>query len=163
MCIYRKPTHTDQYLQWDSHHHLSAKYSVISTLTHRAQTVCTNQELLQKEMEHLKKACSNSKYPKWALYKVEKRLSRSLSEVNDGANSKATAGVQTVTNEVKTKGHIAIPYTPGLCKIIRKIYGRYGIQAHFKGNSTMKNLLVSPKDKGSMVNKSGAIYCFQCE
>ena len=33
--VYHKPTHTDQYLQWDSHHSLSAKYSVIGTLTHR--------------------------------------------------------------------------------------------------------------------------------
>ena len=33
--VYCKPTHTDQYLQWDSHHNLSANYSVISTLTHR--------------------------------------------------------------------------------------------------------------------------------
>ena len=23
--VYRKPTHMDEYLQWDSHHHLSAK------------------------------------------------------------------------------------------------------------------------------------------
>ena len=30
---YRKPTHTDQYLQWDSHHILAAKYNVIGTLT----------------------------------------------------------------------------------------------------------------------------------
>ena len=30
--VYRKPTHTDQYLQWHSHHAISAKYSVISTL-----------------------------------------------------------------------------------------------------------------------------------
>ena len=27
---FRKPTHTDQYLQWDSPHVISAKYSVIS-------------------------------------------------------------------------------------------------------------------------------------
>ena len=51
--VYRKPTHTDQYLQWDSHHHLSAKFSVIQTLSHRASTVCSNPELLQKEKEHL--------------------------------------------------------------------------------------------------------------
>ena len=48
--VYHKPTHTDQYLEWDSHHNLSAKYSVIGTLTHRAKTVCTKPELLQKEL-----------------------------------------------------------------------------------------------------------------
>ena len=47
--VYRKPTHTDQYLQWDSHHHLSAKFSVIQTLSHRASTMCSNPELLQKK------------------------------------------------------------------------------------------------------------------
>ena len=74
--VYRKPTHTDQYLQWDSHHHLSAKFSVIQTLSHRASTVCSNPELLQKEEEHLRKALTNCNYPKWALDKVEKRLNR---------------------------------------------------------------------------------------
>ena len=48
--VYRKPTHMDQYLQWDSHHHLSAKYSVINTLTHRAKTVCNKPEVLQQEI-----------------------------------------------------------------------------------------------------------------
>ena len=62
--VYRKSTHADQYLQWDSYHHLSAKYCVISTLTHRTKTVCSNPELLQKEMEHLRKALTNCKYPK---------------------------------------------------------------------------------------------------
>ena len=61
--VYRKPTHTHQYLQWDSHHHLSAKFSAINTLTHRTQTVCSNPELLCKEMDHLRKALIQCKYP----------------------------------------------------------------------------------------------------
>ena len=46
--VYQKPTQTDQYLQWDSHHSLSAKYSVIGTLAYRAKTVCTDPQLPQK-------------------------------------------------------------------------------------------------------------------
>ena len=65
-------------------------------------------------------------------------------------------------HEVKNKGHIVIPYTQGLCESIKKICGRYGIQTHFKGGRTIKNLLVSPKDKDPMVNQSGAIYWYQC-
>ena len=38
--VYRRPTHTDLYLHLNSHHHLSAKFSVINTLKHRAKTVC---------------------------------------------------------------------------------------------------------------------------
>ena len=36
--VYRKPTHTNQYLHWDSHHATPSKYSMIGTLFHRAKT-----------------------------------------------------------------------------------------------------------------------------
>ena len=120
--------------------------------------MCSNPELLQKEKEHLRKALTNCKYPKWALDKVEKRLNRSSRQVNDGGNNNA----QSANHEVQNKGHIVIPYTQGLCESIKKICGRYGIQTHFKGGRTIKNLLVSPKDKDPMVNQSGAIYWYQC-
>ena len=87
-----------------------------------------------------------------------KRLTRPTSEVSNVANTQGTAGALPTTNEVKTKGHIAISYTQGLCKSIKKTCSMYGIQTYFKGNSTIKNLLVSPKDKDPMANKSGAIY-----
>ena len=40
--VYRKPTHTNQYLHWDSHHAIPSKYSMIGTLFHRAKTICSD-------------------------------------------------------------------------------------------------------------------------
>ena len=95
-----KPTHIDQYLQWDSHHYLSAKFSVIHTLSHRASTVCSKPELLQQEKDHLRKALTKCKYPKWALDKMEKRLNKSTRQATDGG----TSGAQPATNEAKKQG-----------------------------------------------------------
>ena len=36
--VYRKPTHTDLYLQWDSNHTVSSKYGVVGSLQHRTNT-----------------------------------------------------------------------------------------------------------------------------
>ena len=47
--VYRKPTNTDLYLQRDSHHTIPSKYTVIGTLYHIAQTICSNPKLLQQE------------------------------------------------------------------------------------------------------------------
>ena len=44
---------------------------------------------------------------------------------------------------------------------MKKICSRHCIQIHFIGNSTIKNLLVSPKDKEPMENKSRAICWYQ--
>ena len=37
--VYRKPTHTDCYLQGDSHYTISSKYSVVGTLHHGTKTI----------------------------------------------------------------------------------------------------------------------------
>ena len=103
--VYRKPTQTDQYLQWDSHHHLSAKFSVIQTLSHRASTMCSNPELLQKEKDHLRMALTKCNYPKWALDKVEKRLNKSARQVNDGA----TIMPSLPTMECKVRATLSYP------------------------------------------------------
>ena len=65
--VYRKPTHTNQYLQWDSHHSIAAKYCVISTLYHRAKEVCHTNQQLKEEHDQIKQALTSCKYPYWAL------------------------------------------------------------------------------------------------
>ena len=60
--VYRKPIHTDLYLPWDSNHNISAKYSVINTLTHRALTICSTPELAEEELQHLEHVLGQCKY-----------------------------------------------------------------------------------------------------
>ena len=69
--VYRKPTHTDLYLQWDSHHTIAVKYSVVNTLLHRAQAMCSNSQLLKKEKDHLQNVLLESKCPMWALNRMK--------------------------------------------------------------------------------------------
>ena len=52
--IYRKPTHTDQYLRYSFHHQTSCKESVASSLFNRAYSIITNKDDLLKENARIK-------------------------------------------------------------------------------------------------------------
>ena len=114
MSVYRKPTHTDQYLQWNSYHHLSAKFSVINTLKHRAKTVCSNNHLLKEEEDHLNKALRRCKYPEWAL---------SRANIKQRRKTNTNQGTLNTTNKRgnNNKPYIVVPYIQGMgvsCKNI---------------------------------------------
>ena len=72
--VYRKPTHTDLYLQWDSHHTMSSKYSVVGILDHRAKTICSSPQLLWQEEDHLSRVLTRCKYPAWAINRVKIKI-----------------------------------------------------------------------------------------
>ena len=46
--VYRKPTHTEQYLQYSSHHQTSCKESAVSSLFNTAYSITTNKDDLHK-------------------------------------------------------------------------------------------------------------------
>ena len=61
--VYRKPNHTNRYLDYNSDHPISAKLSVIHTLINRAKQVCSTPDFLAKEMDHLYKVLQDNHYP----------------------------------------------------------------------------------------------------
>ena len=51
----------------------------------------------------------------------------------------------------------------GLSETCKNICRRHGIDLHFKGNNTIRQLLVHPKDKEDILKKSGVIYRYKCD
>ena len=52
--LYRKPTLSDQYQHYSSHHQTSCKESVVSSLLNRAYSIITNKDDLHKENARIK-------------------------------------------------------------------------------------------------------------
>ena len=152
--ICRKPTHTNQYLQWDSHHSIANKYSVINSLLHRATNICSNQEQKKAELTYVEEALTICKYPSWAIQRV--KLKKNTQKQNRNNN-------RTNNNNITNRSSITVPYNQGLSESFKNIGKKYGIQVHFKSGRTLKDELVAPKDKDHITKKSGIIYRFKCD
>ncbi|XP_048255227.1 uncharacterized protein LOC125381912 [Haliotis rufescens] len=52
--VYRKPTHTDQYIHYASNHPPQVKKGIVSTPARRAQNICSTKQHLTTELNQLK-------------------------------------------------------------------------------------------------------------
>ena len=62
--VYRKPTHTNVYIHWNSYAPVSWKYVTAQILVKRAYSLCSNQSLLNGELDIIKEIlCKFNNYP----------------------------------------------------------------------------------------------------
>ena len=61
--VFRKPTHTDRYLHFSSHHPASAKRAAVRSLFDRARNVTLRKENLREEEDHLTTTFKQNGYP----------------------------------------------------------------------------------------------------
>ena len=126
--IYRKATHTDQYLDFNSNHHIKQKIGIISTFKHRIDELITVEEDKKSEETDVKEALKRCGHPNWALNRKKKnRDDRDKGE---------------------KRGKVVLPYIRGVSENMARIFKRYHIE-------TIKNLLCNKmKDKVEKLDKT---------
>ena len=158
--VYRKPNHTDQYLQWDGNHHITTKQSVFDTLAHRAKVVSSTQDQLDKELQlHIKSALQQCQFPDWALNQWHQKFINPNQPNNK--NNPNNNNPQDSNNN-KKNFTIVVTYMPGTGEKFRKMCKRKGIQVHFKGTNTLRTMLGNSKDKDPKNSQTGIIYHYKC-
>ena len=149
--VFRKPTHTDLYVQWDSHHTIPSKYSVAGTLYHRAKQYVAEGRGPSLPSPQI------CKYPTWVINRAK------LRSQNPNKNTRRSNNNLTGQNNTTNQNlYMVVPYHEGLSKRIKKSCKKFGIQVYFKEGQTIKSLLMAPKDEDPITNKSGVIYRYKC-
>ena len=146
-CVYRKATHTDQYLNFDSNHHLEHKRSVVRTLLRRADTLVSEEEDKQKEVRHVKEVLKINGYKEWT-FRIPKKKDKQKDQ-----SKKDSAG---------KKFPVCLPYIPGTSEQLSRIFKTHGIPTYCKPTTTLRQLLVKPKDQTPKEKQCSVIYNIQC-
>ncbi|XP_072037314.1 uncharacterized protein [Amphiura filiformis] len=147
MLVYRKKTHTDQYLNFKSQHPLHQKLGVIRTLMDRKDNIVTEEVDKREEERKIKNALMDCGYPKWAFDRVKHQMEAKTKEPKKSKKS----------DETPSKGMVVIPYVEGLSEQLQRIFQKHKISTAMRPTNTLKSILVHPKDKKDILETSDAV------
>ena len=143
--VYRKKSHTDQYLNITSHHTLHQKLGVIKTLLDRCNDIVSEPEDRKKKVEQITKTLERLGYPSWTIKKVKEQQSQK--EKN---------------KRKERKEHREIPYVKGVTELIQRILKHHETEISVTSHQNIRRILVHPKGKVED-NKNRLVYMIPCK
>ena len=114
----------------------------------------TEEEDRKEERNTIKNALNICGYPDWTIKRVEENL-RNKEETKGKGNSRKESSE-------KNKGMVVLPYVRGVSEELARIYKKRQITSAMKPHSTLRTLLVHPKDKTDPKEGVCTIDCAGC-
>ena len=112
--VYRKPTHTDKYLDYNSHHPSQHKRSVVNTLLHRAQEIPSTNAERSRERTHVIKVLRDNNYPLSFI--------RSCKSYHNSLRQDSSTNDSSSANASSASPFVVLPYVRGVSERIREYY-----------------------------------------
>ena len=138
--IYRKDTHTENYLKFNSNNPVCHKRAVAKSLLDRANRLCSQNEL-PYELQHIKNTLRSNGYPKNFAVPQNHHHHNPHNE------------------PVK---YISTPYIPGTSERVSKIFRKFNIVLSNKPSNTLFSQFNKLKDPIPLNSKSNVVYQLNC-
>jgi len=159
--VYRKPTHTQQYINWLSNHPKNMLLGVLKGLIHRAHVLCDLKEDLLEELALLTNVFVTNGYP-------EKLVKKTMEE--SWAKETLKAVMVGIEHEVEVEGRMKqynevlhAPYIRGFSEGLGKKLRKLGIGYVPKRGETIYTNVCKLKQKVELENWKDVVYSVQCE
>ena len=124
--VYRKPTHSDQYLNYICHYQKSCKEIVVSSLLNRAYSIITNKDALHKENARKKQVLKENGYQENAINKIFRTITNNHS-LPQSQQLKQATDIQ----EEEIIMSIDLPYVEGTTEKLWLILRSHKIRSTF--------------------------------
>ena len=154
--VYRKPTHTDLYLNGLSHHHPSQKRAVISTLLHRANIVA-DKDSLPQEIKHLRETFRRNGY-------TEREIS--LAIIRTDAERKENRVESFLEPDVSPRqkkpiARACLPYVSTVAGKVSRILAKWNIETIHIPPQKLRGELMRVKDNLGL--RTPGVYRIPCQ
>ena len=150
--VYQKPTHTNRYVHFTSHHPISVKSGVIDCLMYRATTVASSDDILRKETVRVVETMRQNGYPKCFTERVISKQRKRTGQERQGRKR----------NDDEPMEQANIPFVDGVSQEIKRIARSAGIQCTFFTPSTTRPLY-NVKDRLPAGSRTHAVYAVTCQ
>ncbi|CAG7726619.1 unnamed protein product [Allacma fusca] len=150
--IYRKPTHTNNYIPSDSFQPWNQKFAAFNSMIHRCLNLPLNKNNQNKEIKNIMSIASNLGYTKTSIQKL----------IRKHENKKLIRDATTFIAEKDDVKRVRISYYPPLTNKMKTVFRKHNIQPIFTNDNKIKNLLGNTKDKDKPEDCSG-IYKIKCK
>ncbi|KFD48516.1 hypothetical protein M513_10593 [Trichuris suis] len=144
--VHRKPTHSDRYLHFSSHHPISVKRGVVTGMVDRPVTI-RDPEFLNSVLHHIATALQKNGYPQNF---VTSTITRRLHTPSDRLHV-----------EVGSSPVITIPYYCGLGEQSR-LGRQHGYRVYFKSSPNLRSLVRRDMIKFPFEERLGVVYEIKC-
>ncbi|XP_072420853.1 uncharacterized protein [Chiloscyllium punctatum] len=141
---YRKATHTDQVLNYESNHLNTHKRSCIRTLFKRATTHCSTPELQKAEEEHLSKVFAKNGYPRNFINRCQRERQQN-------------------EDMPQPKGLATLPYIRSISELTTRLLRPLGLITAHKPTATLRQQLTRTKDPIPNMSKTNVVYKIPCK
>ena len=139
--VYRKSSHSNRYLNFQSNHPFGHKLSVVRSLMDRAQQLSSSTEEHSSEVKFVKQVLASNNYP--------------LKIFNSIRNNKQQ-------NSVNPTKSVVLPYVQGLSERLARVLRVFNISTFYKPINKISTVLGLPKDPIDSKSICGVVYRINC-
>ena len=149
--VYRKPTHTDRYLDFHSHHPPQVKRGLVKCLFDRARTITTGQNNLRKEEHHLTRVLRQNGYPSTFIRSSAKPPRPDM---------EATEALP--LEEEHRPPLVMLPYIEGVSEDVKRVCRKFGMKVVFRSGQSLRSMLTKVKDPLTIEKQAKVVYRVPC-